>query len=82
MAIEERLNNIQNLKIIYSSLCLIERMIVKMNEEKILLGQKKGSITIQVYRENNTNKTFFYLMSDSDSLLPIVDILEDTLKKY
>ena len=53
-----------------------------MKEEKILLGQKKGNITIQVYREKNTNKTFFYLKSDSDSLLSIVDILEDTLKNY
>lgn len=53
-----------------------------MKEEKILSGNKKGNITIQVYQESITNKTFFYLKSDSDSLLPIIDILEDTLKKY
>ena len=49
---------------------------------KFFTGENYGSITVQVFKENQTNQTIFYLQSDNDSLLPVVEILEDTLKKY
>lgn len=48
----------------------------------LLKGKKFGSIIVQVFKDIQSNKTIFYLQSDNDSLLPIMDILEDTLKKY
>ena len=53
-----------------------------MKKNNFLNGKKYGSITVQVFKENQTNKTIFYLQSDSDSLLPVMDVLEDTLKQY
>ena len=53
-----------------------------MKQKKFFTGKNYGSIIVQVFKENQTNKTIFYLQSDSDSLLPVMDVLEDTLKQY
>ena len=53
-----------------------------MKSKKFFTGENYGSITVQVFKENQTNQTIFYLQSDNDSLLPVVEILESTLKKY
>lgn len=41
-----------------------------------------GEIKITVFKEEETNYPFFYIESNSENLLPIVDILEDNLKLY
>lgn len=38
-----------------------------------------GNINITVYREGNRNFTFYYLLPDKKELMPIVDLLDDTL---
>ena len=53
-----------------------------MKQKKFFTGKNYGSIIVQVFKENQTNQTIFYLQSDNESLLPVMEILEDTLKKY
>ena len=43
--------------------------------------QKVGTITIDVFRKSDNTKTF-EIQSDSDDLLPVSYVIEDTLKKY
>lgn len=40
-----------------------------------------GSVHITVY-ENAYGDNFFYVETDDKELLPLVDIIEDTLTKY
>lgn len=40
-----------------------------------------GEIKISVYKNEDGN-SFFYIKPNDETLLPIVDILEDTLKLY
>ncbi len=40
-----------------------------------------GEIKITVYK-NNDGYSLFYIKPNDENLLPIVDILEDTLKLY
>ena len=53
-----------------------------MRKTTLFTGKNYGSITVQVFKESTTNQTIFYLKADNDSLLPVMDVLEDTLKKY
>lgn len=53
-----------------------------MNCNDSIIVKECGKITIHVYRESNSNASFFYIRPDQEDLLPIVDILEDTLKLY
>lgn len=53
-----------------------------MNTRSTIIGKKEGIISIHVYRDIENNACFFYIQPDSEDLLPIVDILEDTLKLY
>lgn len=41
-----------------------------------------GEIRITVFKEEKTSYPFFYIESNSEDLLPLVDILEDNLKLY
>lgn len=38
-----------------------------------------GNINITVYSENTTNYPVYYILPDREELLPIVDLLDDTL---
>lgn len=38
-----------------------------------------GSINITVYREETTNSPIYYILPDKKELIPIVDLLDDTL---
>lgn len=44
-------------------------------------GKEVGNIEITVYKTED-GYPFFYIRPNDESLLPIVDILEDTLKLY
>ena len=44
-------------------------------------GKEVGNIEIIVYKTEE-GYPFFYIQPNNESLLPIVDILEDTLKLY
>ena len=44
-------------------------------------GKEVGNIEITVYKTED-GYPLFYIRPDDESLLPIVDILEDTLKLY
>ena len=44
-------------------------------------AKEVGNIEITVYKTKE-GCPFFYIKPDDESLLPIVDILEDTLKLY
>lgn len=38
-----------------------------------------GNINITVYSEETTNSPMYYILSDRKELIPIVDLLDDTL---
>ena len=44
--------------------------------------QKQGTILLNVYKESTTGLPVFYINADNEDVLPVVDVLEDTLKKY
>lgn len=41
-----------------------------------------GQITISILLNPETNHPYFYLLPDREELLPIVDLLEDSLLKH
>ncbi len=52
-----------------------------MNTNKIV-GKEIGVLSIHMYKETSTNKTFFYVKSENEELLPLSYVIEDTLKLY
>lgn len=44
--------------------------------------QKQGTILLNVYKEPTSGLPIFYINADNEDVLPVVDVLEDTLKKY
>ena len=46
-----------------------------------MVAKEIGEIKITVYK-NEDGYSFFYIKPNDETLLPIVDILEDTLKLY
>ncbi len=44
--------------------------------------KKTGEIKILVYRELDKKNPVFHFRTNSQKLLPLVNILEDTLKSY
>ena len=49
--------------------------------KEVLTAKEVGEIKITVYK-NDDGYSFFYIKPNDEKLLPIVDILEDTLKLY
>ena len=47
----------------------------------MIIVQKVGTITIDVFRKSDNTKTL-EIQSDSDDILPVSYVIEDTLKKY
>ena len=41
-----------------------------------------GQINISVYKTYDNIYPIFYIKTDTEDLLPVVDIIEDTLKLY
>lgn len=52
-----------------------------MKNDKII-GEKIGVVSVHIYKETITNTPIFYIKSENDDVLPISDIIEDTLKLY
>ena len=50
-------------------------------EEKIKENTKCGTIIVSVYKDKS-EKRFFHIQSDSEDVLPISYIIEDTLFLY
>lgn len=46
------------------------------------IAEKQATILLHVYKEPTTGLPIFYIDTDNEDVLPIVDVLEDTLKKY
>lgn len=44
--------------------------------------EKQGTILLNVYKEPSTGLPIFYIKADNEDVLPVVDVLEDTLKQY
>lgn len=49
-------------------------------DEILLMGKESGKITITVYDDVKTGKSFFYLLPDSAKLIPIVDVIDEALQ--
>lgn len=52
-----------------------------MSNNKII-GKKVGTVLIHMYRDSKTNRPLFYIESENQDVLPLSDVLEDTLKMY
>lgn len=48
---------------------------------KSILIVKCGTITVSVYKDN-LNRPFFKVQSDSEDVLPVSYVIEDTLSLY
>ena len=46
-----------------------------------ITGKIIGDIKVRVYKTPD-GKKFFYIIADNEYVLPILDIIEDTLYKY
>ncbi len=46
-----------------------------------ITGKNIGDIQVKVYKTPE-GKKFFYIVADNEDVLPILDIIEDTLYKY
>lgn len=49
--------------------------------EEFIIGEKCGTITVDVFKTDN-NLKFFYIKSNTKDILNVCDIIEDTLKLY
>lgn len=52
-----------------------------MKNDKII-GEKIGVVSVHIYKEPTTNTPFFYIKSENEDVLPISNIIEDSLKLY
>lgn len=66
-------------KFVYNIKLILEN--TKEKEDFIMVAKEIGEIKITVYKSED-GYSFFYLRPNTEKLLPIVDILEDTLKLY
>lgn len=48
----------------------------------MIIGEKVGTISIDVYKETITNGSLFYVKSENEDVLPVLYVIEDTLKLY
>jgi len=60
---------------------LLKKRGVIVTNNKIV-GEKVGTISVDMYKETTTNAPFFYIKSENDDVLPISHIIEDMLKQY
>lgn len=52
-----------------------------MSNNKII-GKKVGTVSVDIYKELETNASFFYVKSENQEVLPVSYVIEDTLKLY
>ena len=50
--------------------------------QKCIVGEKCGTITVSVYKECNSKSPIFYIDADTDDVLPVSYVIEDTLALY
>ena len=75
--------------ILYSPFYIIDVIIIFVLEikggdffwMKLILTVKCGTITVSVYKDN-LNRPFFKVQSDSEDVLPVSYVIEDTLFLY
>ena len=53
-------------------------MEVISGDEK-LVGEKIGTISVEVYKSLASPNVFYYIQPDTSKLLPVVDVLDDVL---
>ena len=46
-----------------------------------IVAEKCGTVTVSVYKDKN-NESYFLVQSDSDEVVNVVEIIEDTLHLY
>lgn len=51
----------------------------KLPNDFQIVAKEVGNISITVYMEETTNSPVYYLLPDRKELLPIVDLIDDTL---
>lgn len=54
----------------------------KQKANKLYESNEIGKITISVLVDSQTNTPYFYLLPDKAELLPIVDVIEESLLKH
>ncbi len=47
-----------------------------------IIGEKCGTITISIYKENNSGSPIFYIKTDNEDVLPVSYVIEDVLALY
>ena len=52
------------------------------NIESCIVGEKCGTVVVSVYKETNSGSPIFYIQSDNENVLPISDIIENTLTSF
>lgn len=51
-----------------------------MSQDEIV-AEKCGTVTVSVYKDKN-NDSYFLIQSDSDEVVNVVEVIEDTLYLY
>lgn len=46
-----------------------------------IVAEKCGTVTVSVYKDKN-NDSYFLIQSDSDEVVNVVEVIEDTLYLY
>lgn len=47
-----------------------------------IVGRKVGSVSIHMYKVEETDSPIFYIKSTNEDMLPLSEIIEDLLKLY
>lgn len=48
-------------------------------DDNTLIGEKIGSVTIDVYKSPDFSSAFYYLKANCNRVMPIVEVLDDVL---
>ena len=64
--------------IFFVIICIYNKGVCKVNK---IIGEVIGDIHITVCKTSEGN-SFFKLQTDNDDLLPVLDVIEDTLNLY
>ncbi len=47
-----------------------------------MIGKKCGTVTVSVYKEENSGSHIFHIQSDNEEVLPVSYVIEDVLSIY
>ncbi len=59
---------------------LLENIIPKRIKQ--IRGKKCGTVTVSVYKEENSGSHIFHIQSDNEDVLPVSYVIEDVLSLY